>query len=92
METIKLTCETCNTTHDLKRKMDDPPYVMFMKCNWCPLCEDRAQDYYDEWVDEDDDRNFPDRPKPIPVPDNQLVMPFIFDELEIPKPTPCLLT
>ena len=54
-----------------------------MKCNWCPKCEDSANDYWQEWWDEND--NDPANPKPLPVPDNQLTMPFIFDELGIPK-------
>jgi len=83
MEMVKLTCQTCHTTHELRKTSELPEHVMFMKCNWCPLCEDRAEDYYNEWWDEDD--NTPDKINPIPDDPNQLVMPFIFDELNIPK-------
>ena len=60
-----------------------PAHVFFMRCNWCPLCEDQAKDYYKEWWDEDEDN--PDKPKPIPVGDNQLCLPFIMDEIGVPK-------
>jgi hypothetical protein len=26
-----------------------PKHVVSMGCNWCPDCEDRAEDYYEEW-------------------------------------------
>lgn len=79
MERIKLTCETCHTTHDLEKTEEIPEHVIFMRCNWCPCCEDQADDYYKEWWD---DENNP-KSYPIPVPDNQLCMPFIFDEIGV---------
>ena len=81
MERIKLTCEGCQKVYDLKKTNEIPANVFFMRCNWCPCCEDNADDYYYEWWDEDE--NNPDKPQPIPVGDNQLTMPFIFDELNI---------
>jgi hypothetical protein len=77
---IKLTCECCNTVHDLNKTPELPAHVFFMRCNFCPSCEDRATDYYEEWWDEEE--NNPVK-QPIPVPDNQLCFPFIFDELNI---------
>ena len=83
MERIQLTCEGCQKVYDLEKTKELPDHVFFMRCNFCPCCEDKATDYYNEWWDEDE--NDPD--KPIPVGDNQLTMPFIFDELEIKKHT-----
>jgi len=84
MSRIKLHCETCNYVHDLEKTPELPAHVFFIHCNWCPLCEERAEDYYQEWWDDNEDGNNR-KELPIPVPDNQLVMPFIFDELEIPN-------
>ena len=81
MERIKLTCETCHKVHDLRKTDEIPAHVLFMRCNWCIECEDKAQDYYEEWWDEDE--NNPDKPQPIPVGDNQLCMPFIMDEIGV---------
>jgi len=81
MERIKLTCETCHTVHDLQKTNELPAHVFFMRCNWCPNCEDQANDYYEEWWNEDEDNT--DKPQPIPVGDNQLCMPFIFDEVGV---------
>ena len=82
MQRISLTCQSCNKVHDLEKTPELPANVFFMKCNWCPCCEDTAKDYYEEWWDEDD--NDGKEPSP-PVPDNQLTMPFIFDEIGVPK-------
>lgn len=80
MEKIKLTCENCHEVHDLKKTPELPAHVFFMRCNWCPCCEDDANGYWEEWWDEDE--NDPAM-QPIPVGDNQLCMPFIFDEIGI---------
>lgn len=77
---IQLTCETCGKVHDLRKTKELPDHVFFMRCNWCIECEDRAKDYYEEWWDEDE--NNPDT-QPIPVSDNQLCLPFIFEEIGI---------
>lgn len=78
-ERIQLTCEGCGKVHDLRKTDEIPAHVFFMRCNWCPCCEDTAEGYYEEWYDENESaENIP-----TPVPDNQLCMPFIFDELEI---------
>lgn len=81
MDRIKLTCETCNHIWDLPKTEEIPLLVFNMHCNWCPKCEDRAQDYYQEWWDEDE--NGDPELKPVPIDDpNQLCLPFIFEELE----------
>lgn len=77
MSTIKLTCENCNQVHELRKTPELPAHVFFMRCNWCPNCEDDAQDYYKEWWDENENGDS------IPVPDNQLCMPFIFQEIGV---------
>lgn len=79
MTRIKLTCQTCGLVHELPKTPEIPEHVFAMKCNWCPACEDRAEGYYNEWYD--DDENDPDN-IPVPVGDNQLCMPFEFEELE----------
>lgn len=81
MERIQLTCETCKKVYDLEKTEELPAHVFFMRCNWCPECEDQAQDYYYEWYDENENDG---TPPPPPVPDNQLCMPFIMDEIGIP--------
>ena len=81
MSKIKLHCEGCQKVYDLEKTSEIPAHVFFMRCNWCPCCEDTAQDYWEEWWDEDE--NDPNKPEPIPVGDNQLTMPFIFEELDI---------
>ena len=54
-----------------------------MGCNWCPKCEDTAEDYYEEWYNtsdgDDDDKG--DDP-------NQLMLFSIADDiLNEPKKT-----
>jgi hypothetical protein len=81
MDRIQLTCEGCNKVYDLEKTPEIPAHVFSMHCNFCPVCEDSAESYYEEWWDEDE--NNPDTPKPIPVGDNQLCMPFLFDEIGV---------
>lgn len=83
-ERIRLKCETCYHIWDLPRTNELPEHIFFMHCNWCPKCEDQAQTPYEEWWE--DNENGDNYNPPIPVCDNQLTMPFIFDELEINKP------
>lgn len=78
---IKITCDTCGFVHDVARTNEIPFSVISMGCNWCPKCEDTAETYYEEWYNENDGDGEP----PMPTPDNQLVMPFIFDEMNIPQ-------
>ena len=79
MAIIGITCETCNTIHTVKKTKEIPSNVIAMKCNWCPLCEDKADDYYQEWYSEFDTKDPIIEP---PIPSNQLVFPFIIDEIE----------
>jgi hypothetical protein len=84
MTTINITCDTCQTVHEVRRTPEIPGWVIALASNWCPLCEHRAEDYWEQ-------RYIPDQEGddtlelPTPVPDNQLCMPFIFDELGIKK-------
>lgn len=74
--TIKITCETCNKTHEVSRTSEIPEHVVSMGCNWCPDCEDMAEDYYEEWYNENDEVNGDED-----IPNNQLTMPFIIQEI-----------
>lgn len=50
---IKLQCECCGKVHDLPRTSEIPDEVNALKCNYCIECEDKMDDYYNEWyVDE----------------------------------------
>lgn len=85
MARINIACRECGKVHDVPRTNEIPSWVLSMWCNWCPACEDSADDYYEEgYVPEEDDGKG-NEPQPIPVGDNQLTMPFIFDELKIPQ-------
>lgn len=85
MNKINLYCEGCNTTIEVNRTSEIPDWVISLRCNWCPSCEDSADEYWEEWY-------YPDREGgdlieiPEPIPDNQLCLPFIFDEIEVNKP------
>lgn len=78
MSTINITCQTCNEVYAVRRTDEIPAHVVSMKCNWCPNCEDQADDVYEEWYDENDSGDS----IPIPIGDNQLCMPILFEELE----------
>lgn len=75
-EKINITCDTCHTTHSVDRTKEIPKNIISMGCNWCPLCEDRAEDYYEEWYNDSDDKE--STPE---IPDNQLSMPFELNEI-----------
>lgn len=81
MKRINITCESCHVTHSVPKTSEIPAHVVSMGCNWCPRCEDTAQDYYKEWYNENDDKE----PEPI-IPDNQLCLPFILEEIGKNKP------
>lgn len=76
-----MTCQGCGHIYDLKKTEEIPAHVFFMKCNWCPICEESAEDYWEEWWDENEDGGV--NPS-YPIPDNQLCLPFIFDEIGVP--------
>jgi len=79
METIKITCQTCHSLHEVNKTKEIPKKAISMNCNWCPNCEDRAKDYYKESFNYDDRH---DNKKLDDVPKNQLVMPFFSEEIE----------
>jgi hypothetical protein len=55
MSRINITCDTCGLVHDVRRTPEIPKTVFSMGCNWCPACADRAEDYYEEWYNYNDD-------------------------------------
>lgn len=81
METIKIKCDTCGTIHDVYRDADAPDWALSMGCNWCPKCEDRAEDYYEEWYNDSEhgDSNGGD-------PDQLMMFSIADDILEKHKP------
>lgn len=84
---IKITCDTCSKSHDVHRDIDAPKDATSMGCNWCPACEDRAEDYYEEWY------NFNESGESESNDPNQLVMFSIADEvLATQKPSISLTT
>jgi hypothetical protein len=77
MTTIKINCD-CGKVHEVTRTNEIPSNVISMGCNWCPICEDTAQDYYTEWYNENDGNDKSITPD---VPDNQLMLFSIADEI-----------
>jgi len=78
MARINITCDTCHETHEVTRTNEIPKTAISMGCNWCPDCEDKAEDYYTEWYNYNDED---DQDKEPPIDPNQLCMPFILDEI-----------
>jgi len=78
---IRMNCD-CGKVHQVPRDNDAPQFAISMGCNWCPDCEDTAEDYYNEWYntsDDDDNDNF--NHSNIDVPDNQLMLFSIADDI-----------
>ncbi len=50
---IKLLCKCCGKVHDLPRTEEIPVEVTALACNYCIECEDKMQDYYNEWYIDD---------------------------------------
>ena len=75
MQKIKINCD-CGLTHEVTRDKEAPKTAISMGCNWCPDCEDTAQDYYEEWYNfnEGGDTDYGDDPK-------QLMMFSIVDDI-----------
>jgi len=75
MQKIKINCD-CGLTHEVTRDKEAPKTAISMGCNWCPDCEDTAQDYYEEWYNfnEGGDTDYGDDPK-------QLMMFSIADDI-----------
>jgi len=46
---IEIHCQGCGKVHDVPRTEEIKPSVHHLVCNWCPECEDQAEDYYTEW-------------------------------------------
>ena len=46
---ITMICQTCKVEYNLPRTPEIPDHIKRMKCNWCPACEDKANDEYKEW-------------------------------------------
>lgn len=81
MATITIKCD-CGKSYDVRRTSEIPDWVIGLGCNFCPVCEDNASGYWEEWYLPENEGDAPPEP---PVPDNQLTMPFIFDEIGIGK-------
>lgn len=76
--TIKMNCD-CGKIHEVGRDSDAPQNAISMGCNWCPNCEDTAENYYQEWYNLDEgesEGNNDDDGDP-----NQLIMFSIADEI-----------
>ena len=66
MEKIKILCNCCKKITEVARTEEIPEDVKYLKCNFCPECEDKMTDYYDEtYVYESDYIS-------DPIPPNQL--------------------
>ena len=77
MQKIKINCEGCGLTHEVNRDKEAPKDSISMSCNWCPACEDKAEDYYEEWYNKGgDDGDNSDGGDP-----NQLMMFSIADSV-----------
>ena len=78
---INITCETCKKVYEVDRDHDAPKSAVSMGCNWCPKCEDLAEDYYNEWYNDNDDGDIlsPD------VPDSQLMLFSVTDDILKPE-------
>ncbi|SNR34694.1 hypothetical protein [Lutibacter flavus] len=87
---IKINCD-CGISHEVNRDNEAPKTAISMGCNWCPKCEDTANEYYREWYnytdDGDSNTNYGDDPK-------QLMMFSIADDIlenHEPKKEPVIL-
>ena len=47
MSVVDLTCETCMKSYEFEPDTV-PDQAIGGFCNWCPACEDKAEDYYEE--------------------------------------------
>lgn len=79
MRTIKIHCQNCQSTHEVNRTDEVPLEAISMKCNYCPLCEHSADDYYKEWYDSDDGYN---GNIPADVSPNQTSLPFTIENIK----------
>ena len=49
MKTIEVRCRGCKRVFNNFRLKDIPDNVDYIACNFCPECEDNANDYWKEW-------------------------------------------
>lgn len=64
---IKLHCKCCGKVHDLPRTEEIPEEVGSLQCNFCIECEDKMDDYYNEWYIEESEL-------PVIVDPNQITL------------------
>lgn len=62
---MKIKCNSCQKEHKVSKDKEAPHNAKSMWCNWCPSCEDTADDYYKEGY-------ILRERKPKPKPKNQL--------------------
>ena len=74
---IKITCDGCMATYDVNRDADAPKSAISMGCNWCPKCEDKADDYYSEWYNYNDGGGSDDNDP------NQLMLFSVSDDIVV---------
>jgi hypothetical protein len=48
MEYIKLICDYCGAIFRVENEHKHPHSIKEIRCNWCPNCEDHANDVYEE--------------------------------------------
>lgn len=62
---IKLLCKCCGQVHDLPRTNEIPDEVTALACNFCIECEDKMDDYYNEWYIKEEELPIADNPNQI---------------------------
>ena len=77
---IKINCD-CGVAHEVNRDKNAPTTAISMGCNWCPSCEETADEDYDEWYNYTD----PDDPYDKGDDPNQLMLFSITDEILKPN-------
>lgn len=45
MTKFKIHCN-CGEVHEIKKDIDFPIDAFLMGCNWCPVCEDTVEEWY----------------------------------------------
>jgi len=48
MNKILIYCIGCKKSYNVNRENEIPNNVISLECNWCPSCEDSAEDDYEE--------------------------------------------
>lgn len=52
-ELIDIHCKGCGKSYRVRRTAELPEWVEYLRCNFCPECEGRADEYYREWYGQD---------------------------------------